>query len=50
MKEMSKMDKKVRKVMREYSSGKLKSGSGQKVTSQKQAVAIAMSKSGQAKK
>ena len=50
MKDMSKMDKKVREVMREYKAGKLKSSSGDKVTSQKQAVAIAMSKSGQAKK
>lgn len=44
------MQKKVRKVMKEYQSGKLKSGSGKKVTSRKQAVAIAMSESGQAKK
>jgi hypothetical protein len=41
------MQKKVKKVMKEYKSGKLKSGSGQKVTSQKQAVAIAMSEAGQ---
>ena len=47
---MSKMDKKVRKVMREYKAGTLKSSSGQKVTSRKQAVAIAMSESGQAQK
>lgn len=47
---MSKMDKKVKKVMKEYKSGKLKSGSGQKVTDRKQAVAIAMSESGQKKK
>lgn len=45
-----KMQAKVRKVMREYKSGKLKSSSGQKVTSQKQAVAIAMSEAGMAKK
>ena len=44
------MQKKVRKVMKEYKSGKLKSGSGAKVTNRKQAVAIAMSESGQAKK
>lgn len=37
------MQKKVKKVMKEYKQGKLKSGSGQKVKSQKQAVAIAMS-------
>ena len=47
---MSKMDKKVKKVMKEYKSGKLKSGSGQKVTDRKQAVALAMSESGQKKK
>ena len=50
MPEMSKMDKKVRKVMREYKAGTLKSSSGQKVTSRKQAVAIAMSESGQERK
>lgn len=44
------MQKKVRKVMKEYKSGSLKSGSGAKVTSRKQAVAIAMSESGQKKK
>ena len=38
-----KMQAKVAKVMREYSKGKLKSGSGQKVTSPAQAKAIAMS-------
>jgi hypothetical protein len=47
---MDKMKKKVRKVMKEYKEGKLKSGSGAKVKSRKQAVAIAMSESGQAKK
>lgn len=41
---------KVRKVMREYKGGKLKSGSGKKVKSRKQAVAIALSESGQARK
>jgi len=45
-----KMQKKVATVMREYSKGRLKSSSGQKVTSQKQAVAIAMSEAGMAKK
>ena len=44
------MKKKVRKVMKEYKEGKLKSGSGAKVQSRKQAVAIAMSESGQKKK
>ena len=40
------MQSKVKKVMREYKSGKLKSSSGQKVSSQKQAVAISMSEAG----
>ena len=46
------MKKKVRKVMKEYKEGKLHSGSkkGPVVKSRKQAVAIAMSESGQAKK
>ena len=47
---MDKMQKKVAKVMREYKAGKLKSGSGDKVKSQKQAVAIAMSEAGMEKK
>jgi hypothetical protein len=34
--------KKVAKVMREHKKGTLKSGSGKKVTSRKQAVAIAL--------
>jgi hypothetical protein len=38
-----KMQAKVAKVMREYKSGKLKSGSGDKVVSSDQAKAIAMS-------
>lgn len=44
--------KKVAKVMREFKKGKLHSGSkkGPKVTSRKQAVAIAMSEAGMAKK
>jgi hypothetical protein len=46
----SKGEKKISKVMREYGKGKLKSSSGQKVTSQKQAVAIAMSEAGMSKK
>jgi len=45
-----KMQKKVKQVMKEYKAGKLKSGSGAKVKSRKQAVAIAMAKSGQKKK
>jgi hypothetical protein len=43
---MDKMKKKVAKVMREYKSGKLKSSSGDKVTSKDQAIAIAMSEAG----
>jgi len=41
---------KAHKVMREYKQGKLRSGSGGKVTSRRQAVAIAMSESGQSRK
>lgn len=43
---------KVKKVMHEWGAGKLRSGSkhGPKVTSQKQAVAIAMSEAGLRKK
>jgi hypothetical protein len=37
--------RKVKKVMGEYKQGKLKSSSGKKVTSKKQAVAIALSES-----
>jgi len=46
MEQKEKMQRKVAKVMREYKAGKLKSSSGQKVTNQKQAVAIAMSEAG----
>lgn len=46
----AKMQRKVKKVMREYKAGTLKSSSGDKVTSQKQAVAIAMSEARQAAK
>ena len=42
--------RKVHKVMSEYKHGGLKSGSGRKVRSRKQAVAIAMSESGQSKR
>lgn len=42
-------EKKVAKVMGEYKRGKLKSSSGQKVKSRKQAIAIAMSEAGMAK-
>ena len=34
---------KVKKVMKEYKKGTLKSGSGKKVTKRKQAIAIALS-------
>jgi len=39
----------VRNTMREFKEGKLRSSSGEKVTSRKQAIAIALSKSGQSK-
>ncbi len=39
---------KVRKVMHEFKEGELKSGSGQKVKSRKQAVAIALSEAREA--
>jgi hypothetical protein len=42
--------RKIRKVMREYKGGKLKSSSGRKVTNRKQAVAIALSEAGQARR
>lgn len=47
--EKQKQKHKVEKVMHEFKEGDLKSGSGQKVTNRKQAVAIAMSESGQAR-
>lgn len=50
MKKKTKAQAKIGKVMGEYKSGKLKSGSGQKVTSRKQAQAIAMAESGMSKK
>lgn len=50
MEKKDKMQEKVSKVMREYGKGKLKSSSGQKVTSRDQAIAIAMSEAGMAKK
>ena len=42
--------KKIGKVMGEYKRGTLRSSSGKKVTKRKQAVAIAMSEAGMAKK
>jgi hypothetical protein len=42
--------KKVEKVMGEFKRGTLKSSSGKKVKSRKQAVAIAMSEAGTSKK
>jgi len=42
--------RKVSKVMSERKKGKLRSGSGKKVKSRKQAVAIAMSESGQSRR
>jgi hypothetical protein len=42
--------KKVAKVMREFKKKKLKSSSGKKVTSRKQAIAIALSEAGLSKK
>lgn len=41
---------KVRKVMHEFKSGSLKSGSGKRVTDRKQAIAIAMSEAGLSKR
>jgi hypothetical protein len=50
MEQKDKMKQKVTKVMREYKAGTLKSSSGDKVKSRDQAVAIAMSEAGMAKK
>lgn len=51
MEKKSKLQKKVASVMREYKAGTLHSGKGGPVVkSQKQAVAIAMSKAGMSKK
>lgn len=52
MKKKSKSDKKVQKVMHEFKAGTLNSGSkkGPKVTSRKQAIAIALSEAGKSKK
>ena len=42
--------RKVHRVMHEHKQGSLKSGSGRKVKSRKQAIAIAMSESGQSRR
>ena len=49
-KKPTKGQKKVEKVMSEYKTGTLKSSFGRKVTSRKQAIAIAMSEAGMTKK
>ena len=43
-------DDKIAKVMREFKAGTLRTASGEVVTSEKQAMAIAMSESGKARK
>ena len=48
-KKPTKAEKKVSKVMREYAAGTLKSSSGKKVASRKQAIAIALSEAGKSR-
>ena len=48
-KQPTKAEKKVSKVMREYSTGTLKSSSGKKVTNRPQAIAIALSEAGKSR-
>ena len=52
MTKKTKAEKKISKVMREYKAGKLHSGSkkGPEVTNPKQAIDIALSEAGKAKK
>jgi len=50
MKKESKSARKVHKVMGEFKEHTLKSSSGKKVTSRKQAIAIAMSEAGKSRK
>jgi len=47
---MTKSQKKVGTVMKEFKAGKLKSSSGKKVTNPKQAIAIGLSEAGMSKK
>lgn len=49
MAKKTKAEKKISKVMGEFKDSKLKSSSGQKVTSKKQAIAIALSEAGKSK-
>jgi len=46
----SRQRRKVKRVMGEHKRGKLESGSGRRVKSRKQAIAIAMSESGQSRR
>ncbi len=46
----SRQKRKVSRVMKEHKRGTLRSGSGRTVKSRKQAIAIAMSESGQSRK
>ena len=49
MKKPTKAQQKVEKVMHEYKAGGLKSSTGAKVTSRKQAIAIALSEAGKSR-
>ena len=46
----AKQKRKVERVLHEYKTGSLKSRSGRKVKSRKQAIAIALSESGQSRR